>query len=150
METTSKVSLELTTRMNLGRWGVRAKLSILDVVYKPLRSLERVVSSKKRSIVPAGTTINPCKTDKTAENGNPGQCLSGNHKQSVTRTYHRDEPRKGRLSILDIVHKLLRSLKRVNQWVQYNKNNMKPRKTLVVRQSEKCFNSKKTKERHES
>ena len=40
---TSKVSLELTTRMNLGRRGALAKLSILDIVHKPLHSLERVI-----------------------------------------------------------------------------------------------------------
>ena len=43
VETTSKVSLELTTRMNLERRGVRAKLSILDIVHKPVHSLERVI-----------------------------------------------------------------------------------------------------------
>ena len=42
VETASKVSLELTTRMSLGRRGARAKRSILDIVHKPLRSLERV------------------------------------------------------------------------------------------------------------
>ena len=34
--------LELTTRMKLGRRGARAELSILDIVHKPLHSLERV------------------------------------------------------------------------------------------------------------
>ena len=34
VETTSKVSLELITRMNLGRRGARAKVSILDIVHK--------------------------------------------------------------------------------------------------------------------
>ena len=42
VETISKVSLELTTRMNVGRRGARVKLSILDIVHKPLHGLERV------------------------------------------------------------------------------------------------------------
>ena len=42
VETTSKVLLELTTRMNLTRRGVGAKLLILDIVHKPCHSLERV------------------------------------------------------------------------------------------------------------
>ena len=42
METTSKVSLDHTIRMNLGMRGARTKLSILDVVHKPPHSLERV------------------------------------------------------------------------------------------------------------
>ena len=42
VETTSKVSLELTSRMILGGRGPRAKLSILDIVHKPLHSLERL------------------------------------------------------------------------------------------------------------
>ena len=42
VETTSKVLLKIIVRMNLGGWGARAKLSILDIVHKPLRSLERV------------------------------------------------------------------------------------------------------------
>ena len=37
--------------------------------------------------------INPFKTDKASANGN---LRLGNHKQSVTRTYHQDEPRKAR------------------------------------------------------
>ena len=41
VETPSKVSLKLTTRMNLRRGGVRDKLSILDIVHKPLHTLER-------------------------------------------------------------------------------------------------------------
>ena len=49
VETISKVSLELTTRMNLGRGGMHAKLSILDIVHKPLRSLERVVLKEKKT-----------------------------------------------------------------------------------------------------
>ena len=44
VDTTSKMSLELTTRMNLGRRGARAKLSFLAIVHKPLHSLERVNS----------------------------------------------------------------------------------------------------------
>ena len=39
MEATSAVSLELTTRMNLRKWGTRAKLSILYIVHKSLHSL---------------------------------------------------------------------------------------------------------------
>ena len=35
VETTSKVALELTTRVSLGTQGVRSKLSILDIVHKP-------------------------------------------------------------------------------------------------------------------
>ena len=42
VETTSKVSLELTTKMNLARRGASAKLSFLDIVHKPLHSLEKV------------------------------------------------------------------------------------------------------------
>ena len=41
VETTSKVSLELTTRMSLRRRGARAKFSILDIVHKAVHSLER-------------------------------------------------------------------------------------------------------------
>ena len=42
----------------------------------------------------------------------------GNHKQSITRTYHQDEtrtarPARAKLSILDIVHKSLHSLEKV-------------------------------------
>ena len=46
METTSKVSLELTARKNLERRGsrARAKLSILEIVHKPLHSLQRVIN----------------------------------------------------------------------------------------------------------
>ena len=52
----------------------------------------------------------PLKTDKAAANGK-------NHKQSVTRTNHQDEPQKAgraraKLSILDIVHKPLHRLER--------------------------------------
>ena len=43
VETTSKLLLELTTGMNLGRWGTRTKHSILDIVHKPLDSLEKVI-----------------------------------------------------------------------------------------------------------
>ena len=43
---------------------------------------------------------------------------SGNHKQSVIRTYHKDEPgkarrRRAKLSILDIFHKPLHNFQRV-------------------------------------
>ena len=48
VETTSKVSLEPTTRMNLEMRGARAKLSILDIVRKPLHSLERVNKNIKK------------------------------------------------------------------------------------------------------
>ena len=47
VENTSRVSLELTTRMNIGRRGARAKLSILDIVHKLLCSLERVDYKRK-------------------------------------------------------------------------------------------------------
>ena len=67
VETTSKVLLELTTRINLGWRGARAKLSILDLVYKPLHGLERVILKQKRT--------HSSQTDKTAANGNLGQCL---------------------------------------------------------------------------
>ena len=42
IETTSKVSLKLTSKINLGRQGARNELSILDTAYKPIHSLERV------------------------------------------------------------------------------------------------------------
>ena len=42
IETTSKVSLKLTSKINLGRQGARNELSILDTAYKPFHSLERV------------------------------------------------------------------------------------------------------------
>ena len=42
IETTSKVSLKLTSRINLGMQGARNELSILDTAYKPFHSLERV------------------------------------------------------------------------------------------------------------
>ena len=41
--TTSKVLLEITTRMNLGRRGTPAKFSILDIVCKSRHSLEKVI-----------------------------------------------------------------------------------------------------------
>ena len=52
----------------------------------------------------------PLKTDKAAANGK-------NHKQSVIRTNHQDEPQNAgrahaKLSILDIVHKSLHCLER--------------------------------------
>ena len=49
--------------------------------------------------------FNPFKTDKTVANGNLRLCL-GNHKQSVTRTYHQDQPRKVRVArqALDLRH----------------------------------------------
>ena len=64
--------------------------------------------------------LNPFKTDKTAANGNLGQCLKWKPQANVTRTYHQDDPRKAKcacakLSILDIVHRLPRSLERVNE-----------------------------------
>ena len=40
------MSLVLTTRMNLERQDARASLSILDIVHKPLCSLERVNNPK--------------------------------------------------------------------------------------------------------
>ena len=49
VETTSKVLLELTSRINLGGRGARVKLSILDIVHKPLHSLERVKRLSPRS-----------------------------------------------------------------------------------------------------
>ena len=42
VETTNKVSLELTSKINLGWQGVLAKLSILDIVQEHLHSLERI------------------------------------------------------------------------------------------------------------
>ena len=42
MEITSKLSVELTTRINLGRQGAHAQLSILDIAHKPLDNLKRV------------------------------------------------------------------------------------------------------------
>ena len=35
IETTSKVSLKLASRINLGRQGMRAELSTLDTAHKP-------------------------------------------------------------------------------------------------------------------
>ena len=49
LETTSKVSLELATRMNLGRRSARAKLSMLDIVHQPLHSPEKVIRKWKRA-----------------------------------------------------------------------------------------------------
>ena len=43
VEATSTLSLELTTRMNLGTGGARAKLLILDIAHQVLHSLERVI-----------------------------------------------------------------------------------------------------------
>ena len=121
VETTRKVSLELTTRTNLRRQDARAKLSILDIVHKPLRSLKRVIrlsSSKKGPIAPTGTIINPFKIDKTAANDNLGQCLKEGTTSKVsleltTRKNLRWRGARAKLSILDIVHKPLRRLERV-------------------------------------
>ena len=74
VETTSKVSLELTSRMNLGRRGAP---QVLDLRHSPQAPsvLKGLSSSEKGPIVPTGTIINPFKTDKTAQNGNLEQCL---------------------------------------------------------------------------
>ena len=80
----------------------------VEVSYEVLlrHNMEVLSSSKEGPIVPTGTVINPFKTDKTAAYSNLGQCLSGNHKQSVTRTYHQDESWKVRRArqALDLRH----------------------------------------------
>ena len=43
IETTSKVSLKLPSRIHLGRRGARTELSTLDTDYKLLHSLERAI-----------------------------------------------------------------------------------------------------------
>ena len=52
-----------------------------------------------------GTIIHPFKTDKTAANGNL-RVEIGNQKQSATRFFHQDEPRKVRCAhqALDLGH----------------------------------------------
>ena len=49
IETTSKASLRLLSRINLGRRGACTKLSTLDTAHKPPHSVKRVVPRLKRA-----------------------------------------------------------------------------------------------------
>ena len=56
IETTSKVSLKLTSSIDPERQGAHTKLSILDIVHKPPTSRKGLSQAEKGPIFPTGTT----------------------------------------------------------------------------------------------
>ena len=68
VEIPSKVSLELTTRINLGRWLARPcqALDLRHSPQAPSQSWKGYPQVKKGPIVPIGTIINLFRADKTA------------------------------------------------------------------------------------
>ena len=82
---------------------------------------------KKELIVPTGTITNPFKTDKMGANGNH-RAESGNQKQvpldSTTRMNLGRRDAHTKLLILDIIHKPLYSLERVNSLFHLNFNSL--------------------------
>ena len=97
IETTSKVSLKLMSRINLGRRGARAKLSTLDTAHKPSPTARKgPPPGQKGPIVPTETTNNSHRPEKRTQMAITDYAQNRNHKQSATEAHQQDKPRKAK------------------------------------------------------
>ena len=105
IETTSKVSLKLSSRINLGRQGARTELSTLDTAHKSPHIPEKAIPDQKEPTATATTNNAPLPQD---------------HKRNTTEALQQAKPRKTSRTRTepptpDTTHKPPHSPERANQ-----------------------------------